>query len=35
MDKYFLKFFSALDSYISWVANLSAPRCKCKKKKKK
>jgi len=25
MDKYFLKFFSALDSYISWVANLSAP----------
>ena len=35
MDKYILKFLSALDSYMLWVENLFAPRCKCKKKKKK
>ena len=33
MDKYILKFFSTLDTYVSWVENLFAPRCKCKKKK--
>ena len=35
MDKYILKFLNIIDRYTSFIDNLFAPRCKCKRKKNK
>ena len=35
IDKYIIKCCDFLDKSIMWVEGLFAPRCQCKKKKKK
>ena len=35
IDKYIIKFCDFLDKSLMWVEGLFAPRCQCKKKKKK
>ena len=35
IDRFFYKCFGKLDNMLQWISNLTAPRCKCKRKKKK
>ncbi len=34
IDKYIIKFCGIIDNSFSWLDNLFAPKCKCKRKKK-
>ena len=34
MDKFVYKFCDLIDGFQTWINNLFAPRCKCKRKDK-
>ena len=35
IDRFCYRFFAKMDDITEWIAQLFAPRCKCKGKKKK